>query len=158
MNYSTMLLHAVLEEDEKYVRVAGADSGFLSRELRRRIEKYLEEREDDRPVTFSSHAKQVFREVKALNNPVTATPTDHKYEAVLGFMGLVECPECKGTGTLTSSPAFSPAGSYSCMACISQGRSTGKVPRQFTLEELHKELNEISLKHSREGLGLGSDE
>jgi hypothetical protein len=185
MNYSTMLLHAVLEEDEKYVRVAGADSGFLSRDLRARIKKYLEERKNDGPMTSESsqslatallecfppltvpfapselgkYAKenpprtreQAIREINIDRlNPVTAPASEHKHEELLGIMGLVQCPNCKGAGKFTIPPHEAYAGeTYSCVACLVNGKITGKVMKQISIDELHAALNDISLKHAR---------
>ena len=66
---------------------------------------------------------------------ITLGMSNHK--AILGFMGLVMCPKCHGSGHIIV-PPYDP---YTCAECM----GTGKIAKQFTLEELHNELNEISL-------------
>ena len=64
------------------------------------------------------------------------------YKAILGFMGLVMCPKCHGSGHIIVPPYDPHSSVYTCIECM----GTGKIAKQFTLEELHNELNEISLK------------
>lgn len=53
-----------------------------------------------------------------------------------GFIGLVKCDACVGVGQTDG---------CSCIYCF----GTGKREKQFTLEDLHTALNDLSIEHAR---------
>ena len=142
-----ILLRCVLEED--------AIVGVLSSGLCERIKEYIEERKHDGPMTSESAAETVASAMdifflrsspEQLDEYASRTNPSRTREQVVrevnaaslsGFIGLVKCDACVGVGQTD--------GCSKCFYCF----GTGKREKQFTLEDLHTALNDLSIEHAR---------